>query len=84
MEKKKVIIAGPVAIAGITLILVVKLSLNCQPVGSSIFFSGIKQPMNVVVASSSTKKAFDIEGGEIPIGSLLQEVPDLAKILGKA
>jgi hypothetical protein len=84
MEKKKVIIAGPMAIAGITLILVIKLSLNCQPAGSSIFFSGIKQPINVVVASPSTKKAFDVKGDEIPIGLLLQEVPDLAGVLEKA
>ena len=84
MEKKKVIIAGPMAIAGITLILVIKLSLNCQPAGSSIFFSGIKQPVNVVVASPSTKKAFDVNGDEIPIGLLLQEVPDLAGMLEKA
>jgi hypothetical protein len=84
MEKKKVIIAGPMAIAGITLILVIKLSLNCQPAGSSIFFSGIKQPINVVVASPPTKKAFDVNGDEIPIGLLLQEVPDLAGMLEKA
>jgi hypothetical protein len=84
MEKKKVIIAGPMAIAGITLILVIKLSLNCQPAGSSIFFSGTKQAINVVVASPSTKKAFDVNGDEIPIGPLLQEVPDLAGMLEKA
>jgi len=83
MEKKKVVIADPMAIAGITLILVIKLSLNCQPTAGSIFFSGIKQPMNVVVASPSTKKAFDISGGEIPIGPLLKEVPDLVDMLEK-
>jgi len=84
MEKKKIIISSPVAIAGITLILVIKLSLNCQPGGSSIFFSGLKQPVNVVMASPSTKKAFDIKGEEIPIGPLLQEVPGLAGMLEKA
>ncbi len=84
MEKKKVIIAGPMALAGITLILVIKLSLNCQPAGNSIFLSGMKQPVNVVVASPSTKKAFNIEGEEIPIGTVLQEVPDLAWMLEKA
>jgi hypothetical protein len=84
MEKKKITISSPVAIAGITLILVIKLSLNCQPGGSSIFFSGLKQPVNVVMASPSTKKAFDIKGEEIPIGPLLQEVPGLAGMLEKA
>jgi hypothetical protein len=83
MEKNRVIIAGPLAIAGITLVLVIRLSVNCQPSGNSVFFSGIKQPMKVVVASPLTRKAFDIEGDEIPIGSLLQEIPDLTKILEK-
>ena len=84
MEKKKITISSPVAIAGITLILVIKLSLNCQPSGSGVFFSGLKQPVSIVVASPSTKKAFDIKGDEIPIGPLLQEVPDLAGMLEKA
>jgi hypothetical protein len=84
VEKKKITISGPVAIAGITLILVIKLSLNCQGAGSNIFFSGIKQPINVVVAAPSTKKAFDMDGDEIPIDPLLQEVPDLAGMLEKA
>jgi hypothetical protein len=84
MEKKKITIHSPVAIAGITLILVIKLSLNCQGAGSNIFLSGIKQPINVVVAAPSTKKAFNIDGDEIPIDPLLQEVPDLAGMLEKA
>jgi len=76
-----VVISGPIAVAGITLILVIELSINCQPAGSNIFFSGVKQPISLVVASPSTKKAFDIQGDEIPISTLLQEVPDLGGIL---
>jgi hypothetical protein len=84
MEKKSVTINSPVAIAGTTLILITKLSFNCQPVGSNIFFSGIKQPVGIVVASPSTKKAFEITGKEIPLNQLIQETPDLAGILEKA
>ena len=84
MEKKSVTISSPVAIAGTTLILITKLSLNCQPAGSNIFFSGIKQPVGIVVASPSTKKAFEITGNEIPLNQLIQEVPSLAGMLGKA
>ncbi|MBM4447284.1 MAG: hypothetical protein FJ023_08070 [Chloroflexi bacterium] len=84
MEKKKVTIGGPVAIAGITLILVTRLSLNCQPSGSSIFFSGVKQPVRVVVASPSAKKAFDVTGKEISLDQLLKETPGLAGMLERA
>ncbi|OGN90692.1 MAG: hypothetical protein A2Z70_04440 [Chloroflexi bacterium RBG_13_48_17] len=82
--EKKITISSPVAIAGVTLILVIKVSVNCQGAGSNIFFSGVKQPVNVVVAAPSTKKAFNIDGDEIPIGPLLEEVPDLAGMLEKA
>jgi hypothetical protein len=84
MEKKRVTIGSPVAIAGITLILITKLSLSCQPGGSSIFFFGLKQPVSLVVASPSTKKAFDITGKEIPLDQLTQEVPGLAGTLERA
>jgi hypothetical protein len=81
MEKKKVIIAGPMAIAGITLILVIKLSVNCQPAGNNIIFSGVKQPVSLVVASSASKKAFNLDGDEVPISTLLEETPGLAGML---
>ncbi len=83
MEKKRVIIGGPIAIAGMTLILVTRLSFSCQPSGGGIFFSGTKQPVKVVVASPSAKQAFKVGGGEIPLDKLLQEVPGLAEVLEK-
>jgi hypothetical protein len=84
MEKKSVTISSPVATDGITLILVTRLSFNCQPGGSNIFFSGVKQPVGIVVASPSTKKAFEITGREIPLNQLIQETPGLASILERA
>jgi len=84
MQKKKVTIGGPIAIAGITLILVTRLSLNCQHSGSSISFSGVKQPVRVVVASPSTKKAFDVTGKEISLDRLLKETPDITEVLDRA
>jgi len=83
MEGKRVIIDNPIAIAGVTLVLLTKLSLNCQPAGSSILFFGVKQPVSVVVASPSTKKAFEITGKEISLDQLVQEVPSLAEVLEK-
>jgi hypothetical protein len=81
MEKEKVIIAGPMAIAGISLLLVVKQSVRCQPAGANLFFSGLKQPVSLVVNSESDRKAFDMGGNELPIGKLLEEAPDLADAL---
>jgi uncharacterized spore protein YtfJ len=81
MEKKRVIISSPVAIAGTTLIPVIQSSLNCQSSGNTIFFSGIKQPVSIVVASPAVKKAFEVTGKEIPLDQLIQEVPGLVRML---
>jgi hypothetical protein len=81
MEKKKVMISGPMAIAGITLILVIKLSVNCQPAGNNIVFSGVKQPVSLVVKSPWTNKAFNLDGKEVPLSKILEETPGLAGIL---
>jgi hypothetical protein len=83
MENKKIIISAPVAIAGISLILIIKVSANCQPVGTNIFFSGAKHPVSLVVASPSVRKAFHIEGDEVPISTLVQETPGLSNMLEK-
>ncbi len=81
MEKKRVILSSPVTIDGTTLIPVIKSSLNCQSSGNTILFSGVKQPVSVVVASPSAKKAFDVNGQEIPLDQLIKEVPDLVRML---
>ena len=75
------IIAGPMAISGISLLLVVKQSVHCQPAGGNLFFSGLKQPVSLVVNLESGRKAFDMGGNELPIGKLLEEAPDLADAL---
>ncbi len=75
------IIAGPVMITGTSLLLVVKQSVNSQPAGGTLFFSGLKQPISLVVNSESGRKAFDIGGNEVPIEKLLEEAPDLADAL---
>jgi uncharacterized spore protein YtfJ len=81
MERERVTIGDPVAIAGTTLIPVVKSSFKCQLACGGIFFSGIKQPISIVVASPAVKKAFDVTGEEISLNQLIQEAPSLAGIL---
>lgn len=78
------IVAVPMAIAGITLVLVVKLSMNCQLAGGNIFFSGLKQPVSLVVTSPSVKKAFDVNGEEVPVSTLVHQTPGLRSVLEKA
>ena len=81
MEKKQVVIDNPVAVAGVTLIPVIKVSLNYWRHNGGISFFGVKQPVNVVVVSPSAKRAFKITGEEVPLGQLIQEVPDIEEAL---
>jgi uncharacterized spore protein YtfJ len=84
MQRKTVTIGKPVAVAGVTLIPVTKLSLNCQHIGGSISLFGIRQPVSIIVAAPSTSKAFRITGEEVSLDQLIQEVPSIAEALERA
>ena len=79
MERKEVATDNPVTVAGVTLIPVTKVSLNCQRHGSGVSLFGLKQPISIVVASQSAKRAFRITGEEVPLDQLIEEVPAVVK-----
>lgn len=81
MEKKKIEIGSPVAVRGVTLIPVIKVSLNSWHHKSGISFFGVKQLLSVAVVSPSEKKAFRVTGEEVPLEQLIQEVPDIKELL---
>ena len=82
MEKKEIEIGSPLKVRGVTIIPVIKSSLHCWRYRASISFSGIKQPVSVVVVSPSKKKALRITGEEVSLDQLIQEVPAVEKIVG--
>ena len=81
MEAKKVIIDNPVAVAGVTLIPVAKVSLNSWHSNRGSSFFGVKQPIGVVVVSPSARQAFRITGEEVSLDQFIQEVPGIKEIL---
>jgi len=81
MEKEEIRIEAPFAIAGVTLVLIVKASLNCWQSKRSLSFFGTKQPVSVVVVSPQARRAFRINGEEVPLDQLTKEVPGLKEIL---
>jgi len=81
MEKKEVEIGNPVTVAGVTLIPVVKVSLNYWRGNGSVSFFSVKQPIGVVVVSPSAKRAFWITGEEVPLDQFIQEVPCIKEVL---
>ena len=81
MEKKRVGADTPVAVAGVTLIPVTEVILNCWPAKKGISFLGMKRPLGVIMISPSWQKAFRISGEEIPVEQFIQEVPGIKQVL---
>jgi len=83
MEKKEIGIDSPVAVAGVTLIPIAQVWLNCQHGNGGFSFWGTKQPIGIVAILPSAKKAFRITGEEVSLDQFLQEVPSLKEMLEK-
>ena len=81
MEREEIRIEALLTIAGVTLVPIVKASLNYWQSKSCLSFFGIKQPVSVVVVSPQGKKAFGMNGEEIPLDQLTKEVPGIKEIL---
>ena len=81
MEKKEVIISDPVTVMGLTLIPVVQVALNYWYDKGGISFSGIKQPVAVVIVSPSAKRIIKISGEDITVDDFIGEVPDIKEAL---
>jgi hypothetical protein len=81
MEKTKIEIESSLAINGVSLIAVTRVSLNHGCVNGVVSFSGIRRPIAIVAILPSVKKAFRITGEEIPLDQLVQEVPSVKEAL---
>ena len=81
MEKEEIRIEAPLAIAGVTLVPIVKASQNCWHSKGRLLFFGTKQPVSIVVVSPQAKRAFRIDGEEISLDQLTKEVPGIKEML---
>ena len=83
MEKSTLSIDSPVSARGLTIIPVVRTSINYSlAAGVSAFIT--KQPLAVVFISPLEKKSFRITGEEVTLEQLAVEFPPLKKSLGEA
>ena len=81
MEKKEVEIGNPMTIGEVTLIPVVELSLNYWRGGGRFSCFGIKQPVSIVVVTSSGKRALRASGEEVPLDQFIQETLGIREVL---
>jgi len=73
MEKKEVAINNTIAIAGLTIIPVVHVSLNYWLHNGGASFFGIREPVAVIVVSPAAKRVFRLTGEEISIDKHVEE-----------
>jgi hypothetical protein len=82
MEKKKIIIEKPPAIAGLSLITVAQVSIHLfESKMAGKAFMASKQPLAAVAVLPTKSRAFRITGEEVPIEKLLQQYPSLRDYL---
>ena len=81
MEKEEIRIEAPVTVAGVTLVPIVKTSLNCWHSKGRFSFFGNKQPVSLVVVSPQTRRAFRINGEEVSLDQLAKEAPGITDVL---
>ena len=81
MEKKEVAINNPIAVAGLTIIPLVHVSVNYWPHNGGASFFGVKEPVAVIVVSPAAKRAFRLTGEEVSIDQLVEEASELKEIL---
>ena len=81
MEKKEITIVNSTKVAGMTVIPVSKVKINCWHGQRGIAFSGSRQPESVIIATPSAKRVFRITGEEITLDQLSREIPDIMETL---
>ena len=81
MEKEEIIIEAPFTAAGVTIVPLVKTSLNYRQRKSYHSFFATRQPVSLVVVSPQARKAFRITGEEISLDQLAKEAPGITEIL---
>jgi len=81
MEKKKITVDEPVSVAGLTIVTVNQISINLGARGPGAAVMAFKRPLAIVVFSPLKKRAFRITGEEVSLEELIQQIPDLKKLL---
>ncbi len=81
MEKEEIKVEAPFAVAGVTLVPILKTSLKCWQGKNSLSSLGTRQPVSLVVVSPQGRKAFRISGEEISLDQLAEEVHNIGEIL---
>jgi hypothetical protein len=78
MEKKKLMMEGPVSLGAFTLLPVSETICIGEQIGGIVLFRFSKTPIAVVVISPTERRAFRMTGEEISLEALTAEIPEFS------
>lgn len=81
MEKKEIIIEGPLKVGQVAVITVAEALLQCEDNHRGAIFSAAKKPLCVVLVSESARQAFAVDGEAMSLEEVLALAPDIEAVL---
>jgi len=81
MEKKEVAIEGPLTIGGIKVYVAAEVRIGCTNSKGRLACFGTKKPTYTVIVSDSEKRAFTVQGEEVTMERLTEDVAGIEALL---
>ena len=81
MEKKEIAIEGPVTIGTIKVYVVAEVWIGCTSSKGRLACFGAKKPTYTVIISDSEKRAFTVQGEEVTMERLTEDVAGIEALL---
>jgi hypothetical protein len=74
-------IGKPVVTGDVTIVPVERFYIRSIPGKMGCWLSGLKMPFAIIFSDATGIRAYDTEAAEISVGSLIQKIPELSKVL---
>jgi len=75
---------NPLVAGAVTIVPIERCSLHSAAWNMGCWLSGFKEPYAIIVRDADGVRALDTEAREIPLQSLLREIPDLDALLAQS
>jgi hypothetical protein len=81
MEKREVTIEGPLTIGGTKIYVVTEVRIGCTSSKGRLVCFGTKKPTYTVIVSDSETRAFTVQGEEVTLERLTEDVAGIEPLL---
>lgn len=81
MEKKEIIIEGPLKAGKVAVITVAETLLQYEDNNQGAIFFGARKPLCVVIISGAEQRAFSVDGGKMSMKEVIALAPGIERVL---